>query len=81
MRRSRKKGQLRRMSSMRAVSTVPMRISSRSTEASTEREEILYGTVDPARIENVRRNWPFLRDRRIDAYKGIERRFLDHDLP
>jgi len=25
----------------------------------------------------VRRNWPFLRDRRIDAYGGIERRFLD----
>jgi N-carbamoylputrescine amidase len=33
--------------------------------------------VDLARIEEVRRNWPFLRDRRIDAYSGIERRFLD----
>jgi N-carbamoylputrescine amidase len=50
-------------------------------EASADREEIIYGTVDRARIEDVRRNWPFLRDRRIDAYKGIERRFLDHDLP
>jgi N-carbamoylputrescine amidase len=46
-------------------------------EASTEREEVLIGTVDPARIEDVRRNWPFLRDRRIDAYEGLDRRFLD----
>jgi N-carbamoylputrescine amidase len=45
-------------------------------EASTGREEILYGEVDPARIEDVRRNWPFLRDRRVDAYAGIEQRFL-----
>jgi N-carbamoylputrescine amidase len=47
------------------------------TEASTDREEILVAKVDVARIEEVRRNWPFLRDRRIDAYGGIERRFLD----
>ena len=46
-------------------------------EGSTDREEILVGTVDLARIEEVRRNWPFLRDRRIDAYGGIEQRFLD----
>ncbi len=45
--------------------------------ASSEREEILIAEVDPARIEDVRRNWPFLRDRRIDAYQGITRRFLD----
>jgi N-carbamoylputrescine amidase len=49
-------------------------------EASTNKEEILYGDVDLAHLENVRRNWPFLRDRRIDAYKGIEQRFLD-DTP
>jgi len=47
------------------------------TEASTDREEILIGEVDPARIEEVRRNWPFLRDRRIDAYNGIDQRFLE----
>ncbi len=47
------------------------------TEASTDREEILVAKVDIGRIEEVRRNWPFLRDRRIDAYGGIERRFLD----
>ena len=46
-------------------------------EASTDKEEILVAKVDLARIEEVRRNWPFLRDRRIDAYSGIERRFLD----
>jgi N-carbamoylputrescine amidase len=46
-------------------------------EASTNKEEILIGEIDLARIEDVRRNWPFLRDRRIDAYKGIERRFID----
>jgi len=46
-------------------------------EASTDREEILVGTVDMDRLEDVRRNWPFLRDRRVDAYAGIDRRFID----
>jgi N-carbamoylputrescine amidase len=46
-------------------------------EASTDQEEILVGEVDLARIEEVRRGWPFLRDRRIDAYAGIEKRFID----
>jgi len=46
-------------------------------EGSTDREEVLIGEVDLARVEDVRRNWPFLRDRRIDAYAGIEQRFLD----
>nr|MDQ2643819.1 acyltransferase [Myxococcota bacterium] len=34
-------------------------------------------TCDLSRIEWVRRNWPFFRDRRIDAYAGITSRFLD----
>jgi len=46
-------------------------------EASTDQEEILVGEIDLGRIEEVRRNWPFLRDRRIDAYRGLEERFLD----
>ncbi|MGQ0507991.1 MAG: carbon-nitrogen hydrolase [Myxococcaceae bacterium] len=46
-------------------------------EGSVDKEEILIGEVDLARQEDVRRNWPFLRDRRIDAYTGIDRRFLD----
>ena len=46
-------------------------------EAATDREEILVGDVSLARIDQVRTHWPFLRDRRIDAYSGIERRFID----
>lgn len=46
-------------------------------EAPQDREEILVGEVDLRRIEDVRRNWPFLRDRRIDAYAGMGRRFID----
>ncbi len=46
-------------------------------EASTDKEEIVVGEVDLARLEDVRRNWPFLRDRRIDAYAGIDKRFID----
>ena len=45
---------------------------------SATKEEILIATVDMARVEDVRRNWPFLRDRRVDAYGGITQRFLDH---
>src|SRR5713101_1756826 len=48
-------------------------------EASVDKEEILLAEVDTARIEDVRRHWPFLRDRRIDAYGGIEQRFLSED--
>jgi N-carbamoylputrescine amidase len=42
-----------------------------------EGEETLVVTCDLSRIEWVRRNWPFFRDRRIDAYAGITSRFLD----
>ncbi len=45
--------------------------------ASTEREETLVVPCDLSRIDEVRTNWPFLRDRRIDAYGGITRRLLD----
>lgn len=46
-------------------------------QASTDREEILLADLDPRRIEDVRRNWPFLRDRRVDAYDGLSRRLID----
>jgi N-carbamoylputrescine amidase len=46
-------------------------------EGSSNQEELLIAEVDPALVEEVRRNWPFLRDRRIDAYSGITSRFLD----
>jgi len=49
-------------------------------EAAVDREEILFGEIDLDRIEEVRRNWPFLRDRRIDAYAGLDQRFLDQKL-
>jgi N-carbamoylputrescine amidase len=42
-----------------------------------DREDILVAAVDRRLIEEVRRNWPFLRDRRIDAYGGLDRRLLD----
>ena len=46
-------------------------------QASVDKEEILLAEIDLNHIETIRRNWPFLRDRRIDAYDGITKRFLD----
>jgi len=43
--------------------------------ASHAKEETLIVDCDMARIEHTRRNWPFLRDRRIDAYADLSRRF------
>jgi N-carbamoylputrescine amidase len=45
-------------------------------EASHDKEEILMAEVDPHLIDETRRNWPFLRDRRIDAYGPITSRML-----
>ena len=45
-------------------------------EASTDKEEILVAECSTARMEEVRRGWPFLRDRRIDAYGPIVNRWL-----
>ena len=45
--------------------------------ASHDREEILVVRCDLGLIDETRRNWPFLRDRRIDAYDGLLQRFLD----
>jgi len=46
-------------------------------EASHDREEILIGEIDVKAMEDVRRNWPFLRDRRIDSYAPITSRMID----
>jgi len=46
-------------------------------EASTDDEESIIVDIDMERSEQVRRWWPFLRDRRIDSYKGLTERFLD----
>jgi N-carbamoylputrescine amidase len=45
-------------------------------EASNDRDEVLVVECDPAASEDIRRNWPFLRDRRIDAYEPILNRWL-----
>ena len=46
-------------------------------EGSHDKEEILTGEVDLRALEEVRRNWPFLRDRRIDSYAPITNRMID----
>ncbi len=46
-------------------------------KASNDKEENMIVEIDMKRSENVRRWWPFLRDRRIDAYDGIVKRYID----
>ncbi|MGH9529260.1 MAG: carbon-nitrogen hydrolase [Terriglobales bacterium] len=46
-------------------------------EASHDKEEVLIGEVDIKSLEDIRRNWPFLRDRRIDSYAAITSRMID----
>src|SRR5690348_3595382 len=45
--------------------------------AGTDARELLLADIDLGRSENVRRIWPFLRDRRIDAYADLLKRFRD----
>jgi N-carbamoylputrescine amidase len=47
-------------------------------QASHDQEEILMAEVDLALQENVRQNWPFFRDRRIDAYGDTTKRAIDN---
>lgn len=44
---------------------------------SVDKEEVILVEIDMARSEEVRRIWPFLRDRRIECYHGLTKRFLD----
>jgi len=46
-------------------------------KASVHKEEILIVPVDLAQVDQTRTHWPFLRDRRIDAYGGITQRLID----
>ena len=46
-------------------------------QASTDEEESIIVSVDLDHSENVRRWWPFLRDRRIDNYDNLVKRFID----
>ena len=46
-------------------------------KASVDKEEIVLGEVDWDRVNEHRTHWPFLRDRRVDAYSDITRRLID----
>ena len=46
-------------------------------KASADKEEVLLVPVDLGKVDETRTHWPFLRDRRIDAYAPITQRFLD----
>ncbi len=46
-------------------------------QASIDKEEIIMATVDLELQEDVRQNWPFFRDRRIDAFGDLTKRALD----
>jgi N-carbamoylputrescine amidase len=46
-------------------------------KASVDKEEVLIVDIDLSLVEKQRTHWPFLRDRRIDAYEEINRRYID----
>jgi N-carbamoylputrescine amidase len=46
-------------------------------QGSVDKEEVVMAKIDLDHLEDIRRNWPFLRDRRIDAYGDIQKRFID----
>jgi N-carbamoylputrescine amidase len=46
-------------------------------KAGVSGEEILLVPVDPGNVDVTRTHWPFLRDRRIDAYGDLTKRFID----
>jgi N-carbamoylputrescine amidase len=50
--------------------------SGRLIASANDEETVLIAKCDPAEIESTRRNWPFLRDRRVDAYAPILQRYL-----
>ena len=47
------------------------------TQANASEINLLTGSLDSSRIERVRQIWPYLRDRRIDAYGDLSKRFID----
>ncbi len=48
-------------------------------EAPREKEALLVAEIDPSQVETARQHWPFLRDRRIDAYAPLTRRHLEKE--
>ena len=51
-----------------------------TTQASSTNTEIIETTIDLNEIERTRQIWPYLRDRRIDAYEKVTKRYIDEDL-
>jgi N-carbamoylputrescine amidase len=49
-------------------------------QASHDKEEVAVVEIDLAKTDSYRTHWPFLRDRRIDSYQPITRRFIDEEL-
>jgi len=47
------------------------------TQAGSSNEEILYAQIEHNRTKEVRDIWPFLRDRRIDSYSDLMKRYCD----
>ena len=64
-------------SSSGARASSPVRRAKSSPRPASTRRELLIADVDLARSESVRRIWPFLRDRRIDAYDDLLKRYRD----
>src|SRR3984957_20516409 len=48
-------------------------------QATHDREEVIVQEIDTAATDRYRTHWPFMRDRRIDSYQPITRRFIDED--
>lgn len=48
-------------------------------QASHEKEEVIVHEIDISKTDSYRTHWPFLRDRRIDSYETITKRFIDED--
>jgi len=46
-------------------------------QGSADKEEVLIAEIDLEKVEKIRRHWPFFRDRRIDSYGDITKRFID----
>ena len=47
--------------------------------ASHDKEEVVVTELDLSQTDYFRKHWPFLRDRRIDSYQPIVKRFIDED--
>jgi N-carbamoylputrescine amidase len=46
-------------------------------KAKADKEEVLIASIDLSKLDDTRTHWPFLRDRRIDAYENLTKRFVD----